>query len=536
MDKKIILSAQNSGYFRSKKDDTKMGIVDEMLTMEEFADVERAQIEDVLQAETLRRHIVYQARAKRAIDKAQADAAKPLTGGTDGAFDHVQGYPVGRYVLTTAQNNTDVDRAFYDALRVYCDHMGARLLIAKTLYNKNAFLQNPEDTEGVYFDPLIVPYLVEGHISLGGCDFISSAHVSPTAKHPLSGFEAITPNGVHCVIPATQIALKCVAALKGATVKRMFATGSITKRNMVLRKTGAVASTFFNVGALFVDTTGGNFEARQLERMNGESGFYDEGKYFTGASVFTGHNPEVLQFGDIHAEKLTEENHCKMLELIRKYHPDNIMLHDVSDFSSRNHHNKKDPAFMFEQTHKGNTVKGDIETVTRFIDSICGAFGGEVHIVESNHDLALLRWVKENDVTTDPVNAVTYLRCMLALYESIERGVSDFNLMEWAYQHLGNGENSPIFHLTDESIQIAGIEHGVHGHTGINGAKGSPVGFRTLGVPMNTGHTHTPAINGAVYTAGVAGSLEMGYNSGPSSWQLANIVTWANGQRQVIFM
>jgi hypothetical protein len=53
---------------------------------------------------------------------------------------------------------------------------------------------------------------------------------------------------------------------------------------------------------------------------------------------------------------------------------------------------------------------------------------------------------------------------------------------------------------------------------------------------MNTGHTHTPSILGACYTAGVAGSLEMGYNIGASSWRLANILTWPNGQRQIIFM
>ena len=51
---------------------------------------------------------------------------------------------------------------------------------------------------------------------------------------------------------------------------------------------------------------------------------------------------------------------------------------------------------------------------------------------------------------------------------------------------------------------------------------------------MNTGHTHTPSIYGGVYTAGVAGSLDMGYNVGASSWTQTHLITYANGQRTLI--
>lgn len=531
----IIFSAQNSGYFRSKKDDVKMAIMDELLTMADFAEVERSEIEATLQAETLRRHVVYQTRAKRAIEKASKDAAKPISAGVDSAFSHVQEMPPGKYVLTTAQNNTDIDSAFFGALLNYCEANDATLLIAKSTYNKNGFLQNPEDIEGVYYAPEVLPYLVEGHISLGACDFIAAANVSPTAKNPLSGFEAITPAGINAIIPTCQIALKCVAALKGAKVKLLFGTGAVTKRNYILRKVGAIAATYHNIGAVFVDTTNGGFTARQLERVGESDGFYDENRYYSSEGVKGVVSPAVLQLGDIHAEKLTEENMAKVENILSRYNPDNIMLHDVCDFSSRNHHNIKDNAFMFEQMYKGNTVKGDLNSVTRFIDTIMRKCNANVHIIESNHDLALEKWVKETDFKDDPVNALVYLQCTLAMYQHIQ-AYKPFNMLEFAYKEICKGEYSPVFHSTDESVIIAGIEHGCHGHTGINGSRGSPVQFRALGVPMNTGHTHTPSINGAVYTAGVTGSLEMGYNIGASSWQLASIVTWPNGQRQIIFM
>lgn len=226
--------------------------------------------------------------------------------------------------------------------------------------------------------------------------------------------------------------------------------------------------------------------------------------------------------------------------MLRKYNPANVLAHDVMDFASRNHHNVKDATFMFAQHVAGNTVAGDLEKVADLLDSIWLEMqGGNLHIIESNHDLAINTWLKNADFKDDPVNAKTYLRCMLAWYEHL--GLNDgstFNMLKFACTEIGESgyaENFD-FHETDESVIIAGVEMGCHGHTGINGSRGSPAQFRTLGIPMNTGHTHTPSICGAVYTAGVSASLEMGYNTGPSSWKLAHVLTYPNGQRQIIFM
>lgn len=538
--KLIILSAQAAGYFRAKKAEKREEIRIGLTEMEELQELPEQDIREVLDAEVLRRHIVSQNRAAKAIEKAQAEADKPLTGGVDSADAHVRAMPEGKYVLTTAQNNTEVDQVFFKALQVYCEYVGATLLIARTTYNLNGFQQSQDATEGVYYVPEVIPYLVEGQISLGSVEFIAQANVLPTAKNPLSGFEGVTGIGINVVIPATKIALKCTAALRGGKGKVLFSTGAVTKRNYILRKAGAVASTEHNIGALFVDTSNGGFVTRQLERMAHTEGFYDDGMFFTPDGVKPAPNPAALQFGDIHAEKMTDGNMGKLLGLIRKYHPENIILHDVMDFSSRNHHNIKDCAFMFAQQVQDNTVEGDILKVTQVIESIAMESTADVRIIESNHDLAIMTWLKNTDFKDDPVNALTYLKCMTALYEHIKHSGSaeGFNMLEWAYYLIGKGRAhvQVHFHKTDESVVIAGVEMGCHGHTGTNGSRGSPAQFRALGIPMNTGHTHTPSIMGGCYTAGVAATLDMGYNIGASSWRLANILTWPNGQRQIIFM
>lgn len=541
--KEVILSAQALGYFRAKSEAKKDAALSELLELEQFSE-HADECRAILEAETERRHNVSQARARKALERIEAEAAKPLTGGTDSADAHISDYPPGLYVVTVAQNNTDIDRPFFDALKGYCAANDARLLVARMTYNKSGF-QQAQDAEGVYYAPELSAFFVDGQIRLGGViDFCAQANVLPTAKNPLSGFEAITGPGIDVIIPASKIALKCTAALNGAKGKNLYSTGSATKRNYILRKAGAVAATEHNIGALVVDTRNGSAIVRQLERMPQSSGFYDLDRFYHADGSVSIARPIALQFGDIHAEKMEERNLAACVALIEQYRPDHVFLHDVLDFSSRNHHNIKDCTFMHAQHVKGESVAGDLRKMARIIDTLAlaadGNFGGHVvHIVESNHDLAINTWLKNADFKTDPLNALTYLRCMTALYEHQQQTPdAAFNMLRFAYSAIGRGTLADViaFHETDESVILAGVEMGCHGHTGINGSRGSPQQFRTLGIPMNTGHTHTPSINGACYTAGVTGSLNMGYNVGPSSWRLANVFTYENGQRQIVFM
>ena len=537
----VILSAQTLGFFRAKKEEKREEIVEEMIGLGQFEKTDKEAILEILETETARRSQASQERAKRALAKAEADAQKPLVAGVESADAHVKEMPKGLYVVTTAQNNTPVDPQFFGALLKYCEANGAQLLIAKMTYNKNGFQQSQDATEGIYYVPEVMPYIIEGQIRLGGLiDFIGQANVLPTTKNPLTGFSGITPAHIDAIIPASKIALQCTAALKGRRGKVLYSTGACTMRNYIVRRAGAVAASEHNIGALVVDTRGDIAVVRQLERMPESAGFFDLLYYYTADHVALRTDcVGALQFGDIHAEKLTGENLQKMRELLWAYYPTHCFLHDVADFSSRNHHNVKDCTFIFNQHINDNTVEGDIKTVAYVIDSLADASEETLfHVVESNHDLAINTWLKNADFKQDPINALTYLNCMTALYKHIaENGDTDFNMLEYAYRNIGGGASENIvFHKTDESVMLYNIEHGCHGHTGANGSKGSPKQFRALGVPMNTGHTHTPSIHGGVYTAGVASSLEMGYNVGPSSWQLANILTYVNGQRQILFM
>lgn len=487
------------------------------------------------------------ARKARQLAKARAKATLPIAAGCDRATDHIKVLPEGKYVLTCAQNNTYIDETALKCLLTFCAANNARLLVARITYNKNGFAQPDINNDNeLWYDEKIKPYLVQGHISLDDkVHFLADSNVIPTAKNPLSGFDSATGAGIHVIIPHVKIALEVVAALKNSPVKIMASTGAITKRNYIMRKAGATAALSHNIGALLVDVDNDTI-IRQLEIMPECNYFYDFDTVYSADGSHRKIVPgevQALQPGDIHAEKMTAKNLAAIKQLMRDLKPENLIAHDLLDFSTQNHHNVKDCTHQHKQALLGNTVEKDIMMMTSIIDDlldtvICYNRNGKLIVVESNHDLALLTWLKNADFKTDSVNALTYLRCMLALYEyqQLTDG-DDLNMLEWAYLNIGDGKHveNILFNRVDESCIIAGVEMGAHGHNGANGSKGTPEQFRRLGIPINTGHTHSPSIKGKVYTAGVSASLEMGYNVGASSWAIAHIITFSNGQRQIIF-
>ncbi len=542
----VIMAGMACGYFRAKIEEKIEAAILEVI--EANPDSIESDIRTILTTERNKRHIANSKRLEAKIAKDIANENKPISGGSlKRSIPVIAG---DNFVVTVAQNNTDIHSVAFNSIRAFCENIGAQLIVCRTYYNKSGF-QHPEhgaDDSGIFFDPALSAYFVDHAAILGtsGALLVGNANVIPTARNPLTGFENMGKIGQDVIIPAVKIALKCTAALKGSKGKRLFSTGAITLPNYIQRKAGQVAEIEHNIGAVVVTPD----DIRHIEVMPDSDGFnYFQGYYY-GDAIGKAADIAALQFGDIHAEKAEQKNINDCCELISLYQPANVILHDLMDFSSRNHHNRKDSSFLFEQELAGNTVVQDCNMVTGFLADISRFVipSAKLHIIESNHDLALERWLKEADFKEDATNAEFYLAAMREYYKSIRAGkahnVLEHTLTKLGFQDVQDTRGNKLavfldgatFHDTDASVMLAGVEMGNHGHTGINGSRGSPEQYRKLGVPINTGHTHTPSICGGCYTAGVTGSLEMGYNIGASSWRIAHIVTYENGQRAIHFM
>lgn len=466
---------------------------------------------------------------------------------------------IRRFILTSAQDSTKIHEGFLDQLEAYQSWLSkdgpCEIMIAGFTYNKSLFSDHSKSKP--IWPERIAPMMRWERIRLGDqIDFCAEMNTRPTAENPLSGFETYTRHRWG-IFPHSKVQLKSIATMKNEPAKIIMTTGSITLPNYVPLRVGIKAQFHHVIGAVLVEIDeDGTFFCRHLIAEE-DGSFYDLDRHVKEGVVTEGHRVEAINWGDLHVAQLCppayraafgmdvvsrsgsrngrdfiSSHSGSMLETLK---PRFQFLHDVSDFQARNHHNLRDPHLQFELFHGGvDSVETELNEVGRFIQAIDREWCQTV-VVESNHDLALRRWLKEADYRYDPLNAVFFLRCQLAYYQAIERGDRSFSIFSHVLNDFPGLDLSRVqFLQTDESFKILDIEKGMHGHAGPNGARGSSNGFARSGSKATIGHSHSAEIKDGIYVAGVMGLLDMGYNIGPSSWSQSNVITHPNGKRQMI--
>lgn len=471
---------------------------------------------------------------------------KPIAGGTTLSPQERRIKLKGnRFVFTSAQNNTFVHANFLKALLNYCKEFNAELIVGTFDYNKNGFQNGARDD--AWYDPAIVPYIKDFSATVfDGLVWCGELNILPTAVDPLSGLLSYSKE-CSGIIPHAKVRLQSVASLTPGECRFMYTTGAVTQANYIQQKAGQIAEFHHVFGALVAEVDEeGDWFVRQLIAESDTGCFQDLTTFVTPDAVIRGVRTEAINYGDLHAEQKDDVVYDATFGvggMLDELKPKYQFANDTLDFSTRNHHNIKDAHFRYklQVKHGGiDQVENDIKgSVQQFLDM--GRDWCKTIVVESNHDLAFMRWLREANPKEDNVwNALYYHKCQARVLESILNNEDNFSLFEWACKEI-QPDLDVQFLKTDESFIICadeggnnGIECGQHGHNGVNGSRGNPKGFTALSTRINTGHTHTASIIGGVYTAGVKAKLRMGYNIGPSSWSHSDIVTYPTGKRAII--
>lgn len=462
-----------------------------------------------------------------------------------------------RFILTSAQDHTSVHKGFLSALMTYRDWLrndgSCELMIAGFTYNKRLF-EDHSKWQAMWPD-MIREHMVWGRVRIADkIDFCAEMNTRPTAKTPLTGFETYTRHRWG-IFPHAKVQLRSIATMKHEPSKQIMTTGAVTLPNYVQLRAGIEAQFHHVLGAVLVEVDeNGVFFCRHLLAED-DGSFYDLDHRITPTSVTAGHRVEAINHGDIHtaqidpivsaatwgvyptSKKINGRRVWEGLDgptMIDVLYPKYQFFHDVSDQRARNHHNLRDPHHMFELFHHGiDSVEDEQAEVAMFL-ALTRRPWCESIVVESNHDLALKRWLKEADYKIDPLNALFFLRCQTAIYQAIKDGNRDFSIFEHVMRTSGFDLTGIRFLRTDDSFRIFDIEKALHGHNGANGGRGSVLSFTRMGPKATVGHYHSPEIRDGIYAAGVKGLLDMGYNLGLSSWAHADVITLANGKRQII--
>jgi len=456
-----------------------------------------------------------------------------------------------RWLLTACQNDTAVHPSFWANLQAYANYTGAQILVGPFTYQLGVFTDHT--TRANVFAEQVREYLRFERQECGPVLFCAEMNTLPTATRPLSGLQTYT-RGAWGVFPHAKVALETIPAMPGKDPPIMMTTGCCTVENYIAKKAGLKAAFHHVIGATMVeiDAQGRHF-CRQINATD-DGSFYDLGCLAKDGVVTNGHRVAAINWGDIHraildpavalgawgldAASLNQLDAANsMIDRLRPY---DQFFHDLFHGEAINHWQSDRPheRYVLHVQDRLNVAR-EVGGCASFLRATKREFCRS-HVVESNHDYWIARWLQKADVRQDLENATAFHRWNYAVHQAIEEGAEHFSIFRHVLHEADPvGMEGVNFVPIGSSFEICqdrgGIECGLHGHVGTNGARGSTANLATAAIKINKGHDHQAGILDGVYSAGVC-ATDPNLQKGPSSHSKSHIVTYLNAKRSIITM
>lgn len=459
-----------------------------------------------------------------------------------------------RFIFAGAQNDTEIHEEFWINIQAYAEHLDADIVIGPWTYETQWWSENNDNARS--YDSRIMEYLCFGQMLIGdNFVFCGEMNTLPTASRPISDLTTYS-RGRWAVFPHAKLQLKSVPSTNpDKQAHQVMSSGAVTRPTVIARKAGIKSIFHHVIGATLVEFDDeGDIFCRQLN-ADDQGNFQDLNCLVKDGVVHTGQTVRVLVAGDAHVRKINDQNarvvfgidlkgntrlETSMLDALG---PDHLFLHDVFDNETRNHHNSGDTAHSYEMAYaETDNVMDEIRQVGDFLNLVQNG-KVKVHVVESNHDLGLERYVREGRYRNDGKNIRLGLQLEDAYLAHREKQVdqgragekrTSFSLLEHALRQVVGPDIKDVSWVHDgKSFPVDEIECGHHGFRGANGSRGTITGFAAMGRKMSIGDKHSPEIMDGVYCAGTM-QLHMGYNKGPSGWAVSCIVQYASGKRTLV--
>lgn len=450
--------------------------------------------------------------------------AMPATGEAFDGWRHVEPPSSGvrRFIVTSARADATLHGGFMRNLEAYAGHHGAELVIAALGPRSGA-------ERGLVREPI--------HFA-DRLDLRADVVPPMVSRLPLEGMQHLSA-GRWAAFPHASQQLESLPRIGRLPPRIQLTTGAATPHGDPARHTPA------RLGALIVEMLpDGRVLARTVSTSaSGDGSFHDLDERVAAGRVATGLRVAGLVVGDLHHPRcdpavVTATWGQEGMEdgLVARLRPRAQVLHDVCDMRARSHHERRDPHARFAHHVRGTgDVRAELASTAAFLERIRLA-DGITAVVHSNHDDHLLRWLRESDHRSDPLNAEFQLDRERALLARIRSGSGTDTFFAETLRSLSHDGLERVRFLADgDTFPIGGVECGVHGHAGPDGSRGSVGAFERLGIDMVLGHFHHPLARGGLHVAGVC-QLDLGYTRGPSSWAVAHVVVHEDGSRQHVFL
>ena len=444
----------------------------------------------------------------------------------------------GRFIVTAAQNATPIHEEFWQALTAAAEHLKAELVVIPMRYKNPTSRWTASQDNEEWWAEEVEPYLFNARKKLcANLVLLGDVKAQPTASSPLTGFEGLT-GGESAIIGHTKVQFKVVPVPAGKFPKILTTTGACTVANFTDSKAGKLGEFHHSLAACVVEVYANRFHLRQISAAK-DGSFTDLDKVYTKDGVQDAPPALGLVMGDTHARFADP----KVLEatfgaggIVEVLNPKTLVWNDLLDGYSGNPHHQGNPFISYAKFTKGyGDVRREVEETIALLDKYTE--GRKSVVVASNHDDFLSRWVLREDWKQNPANAKFYLETATAMLESTSMGPGGTEYQDpfryWV-QKLSKNKGDIKCLSTEDSFTLAGVEVGMHGHQGPNGARGSIKNLSRLGTRVVIGHSHSPGIQEGAFQTGTSTPLRLEYTHGPSSWLNSHVVIYASGKRSLI--
>ncbi len=447
-----------------------------------------------------------------------------------------------RFLITSAQNNTDVHQGFLASLKQAAEFYKAEIVVIPYRYkNPTSQAENHSTALDYEWADELQPYLHNVRKKLND-NLILCADVKtqPTATHPLSSLEGMT-GAESCIIGHPKMQFKAIAVPSGKYPKILTTTGACTVRDYSDTKAGAIGKFHHFLGAIIVEVVNNReFHVRQINANRQDGSFTDWAHCFTPTGVTKAPRAKSLRCGDTHVRVTCPDVDAATFGkngIVEQLDPETLIFDDVFDGETVNPHEEGDLFLVAARAKEHRTdVRAELQQVVEFLNARAG--NRNVVIVDSNHHDFLRRWVVKtlNRGCHDPRNVRLFAESVVHMYDTalMTPGGAEYgDPFQYWMKKMGLKANIRCLER-DESFVIMGVENGLHGNDGPNGAKGSVQNLSKLGVRVNSGHGHTPAIEGGHYRSGTSTPRRQSYHRGPNSNLNTHILQYANGARCLV--
>lgn len=433
-------------------------------------------------------------------------------------------------IVSSAQNMTPIHSGFVKTMEQHANAVSAADILICPYRYKNPTSRYFKIAEGMdNTDSWSVPdaYLLSERKRLNkNLTLFADWKIQATSGNPLGRKDAVSgkQSGIW---PHPRLQLKTIATPQSEYAKILTTTGTCTQMNYTDTDLGLLAEFHHTLGACLVEIRGKKFHIRQINADKKTGEYIDLGRHYGPDFNTEAGRYKALVLGDWHKDftlKNVEQATFGPGGMAEILDPEVIAWHDLSDSYAVNPHHDGNWIIKQLKIDSGRiNAKKELIRACEYVGKNTPPHTTSV-IIPSNHLDFLARWLQ----TTDPrtlagENFELWCETALAVKRSgriTERGAEYIDAFTyWARKFFADEGYGNVKVLErGDSYRVADIELGFHFDKGPNGARGSRMNMRRIGVRTIGGHGHGPGIDeGATQVGTGTGELEYTLGS-PSNW------------------